>query len=458
MVGYLPRIAAPPLRVALLAILGVGIGAAVSTSIPLTASIFLILLLAYLFSRSSLRSEVLVAAYWLSFCVYETVFAAVTIPGFFYPFYAAFMALTLVSLAGPGVRFDGRLTATYAGFLFIVLTSFVGFANPVDFQVASRLVAYCFAGLVMLQIASARGAWLVIASAVLASAIIATWVVWTSVTEGFAYRGSIDVNQNAVTLFIALGLVPLLATITASLVFGRRRALILPLTLASAILSYAVLLLASRGMTIAITVAIVAVVVRSTVMRPRVIVPILAILLVVFAVGLALPGGTSLFERFEGEQVESGNTRYLLWETTLGSFTEGSVSSFLFGNGFDSSKDVLRREFGSTTSTHNGYIQILYEFGLIGLALFVALHITLLIRASRMRNELGLILLGLVVFLMGANLPADASNGFMYWATLGLLIGAVGLAEPAQSTASHPAPPSPSPKRRTDSHVLNGPG
>ena len=407
------------LKATALGLIGVTLGLVSATSLALAVGVVVVMVLIYAFGRTEVKAEVLVGAYWIAFCAYETIFAEVTVSGFFYAFYMAFVAFTFLSLARGSVRIRVSPTAAYVVFLVVVLVSFIGFANAIDFRVVQRVIAYCFGLLVMVQFSSERGLRVVWGAAILSGLIVATWVIDASVRGDFGYRGGVDVNQNDATLYIALGLVPAFAALVSQFLGDRPRARrVLPLAVLVGAMAYAVVLLASRGMSVGIVLAFAAIVTLAVVRNRRVLAPALLILAAFGGLAL-LPGGTALIERFGSEAVESGNNRYPLWAETWESFTGGEVTTFLLGNGYDSNKDVLRREFGWTTSTHNAYLQILYEFGLIGLVLFLGLHAALLARAWLLPGPWGLVVVGLTVFLLGANLTTDTSNSFMYWTALG---------------------------------------
>ncbi|MCA1792045.1 MAG: hypothetical protein LC667_20000, partial [Thioalkalivibrio sp.] len=276
---------------------GLGLGLVSGLSLPLTAGVALVLAVTYAFWRADVKAEVLVGAYWIAFCVYETVFAFVTVEGFFYPFYAAFVAFTVIALANGRVRVRVAPTVAYVAFLVVVLLSFVGFAHAIDYGVVQRVVAYCFGLLVMVQFTSVRGLRVVWGAAIASGTAVAVWVIQTSVQGGFGYRGGVEVNQNDASLYIAIGLVPALAALVGQFVAGRLRLRsILPLTVLVGTMFYAVVLLASRGMSIGIALAFLSIAALALVRSRRTLLPIL-LMVVAFGGIFALPGGTSLFAR-----------------------------------------------------------------------------------------------------------------------------------------------------------------
>lgn len=400
---------------------GLLVGGAAAASLPFALGLAAVLLVSYAFLRSRVRGEVVVGLFWIGFTVYETIFADVTVPGIFYPFYLAFVAAIVGGLVTDGLRVRVPLLLPYVGFMLVVMVSFVGFGESIDFDVVQRLLAYLFGVVILLQFRSARGLWPVLVSGLLAAVIISGWVVFSAIEGGFAYRGDIDVDQNVVAFFVGFGSVIAACLGLDAVARPGRRGALLPVSLALGLTLYASLLLASRGMALALGIALLAVVVRAVGQNARTLA--FVVVLVALAGGaLLLPGGQGLLERFEGERIETGGSRLPIWEATLESYAAGDVTELLLGHGYDSSEDVVRQRFGTISSTHNAFVQILYEFGLLGLALFVYLHVHLIVRSWFVRSPYGLLMFGLAWFLIGANFSTNASDGFMYWVVLALVM------------------------------------
>jgi O-antigen ligase len=407
------------------AVIGTAFGVSAALSIEFALGGLVVLSALYAFSRSGVRSEIVVALFWIAFCLYETIFASVTVPGFFYPFYAAFFVTVAASLLRSGVRVEAAVLWLYGGFLVVVLLSFVGFTEPVDFDVIQRVFAYAFGLLVTLQFGSWRGLRPVLVATVLTGVAIGTWVINASIQAGFRYRGDVTVDQNVVTFFIGFGAIVALAAAVDIVGTPGRRGRLLLLMASLAVMLYATMLLASRGITIALVLAVLAIIARAVLLDPRKL-WVVALVVVMGAGTVFLPGGDSLLERFSLEDTDTGNQRLPIWEETVEAFTAGNAYALLVGQGFGSSREVVQRGFGGLTSTHNAFLQILYEFGLVGLALFIALHAFLLLRAFRLRDGRGLVMFGLLWYLIGANLTLNAPDGFMYWTALGVTM-ALGL-------------------------------
>ena len=417
--------------------LGLVAGVAAAMSIPAALGITVLAVALYAYARSSVQSEVVVAIYWFTFCIFSTVFASVSISGFYFPFYGAFLIAIVGGLLGTGLQVIPRFALAMAAFLVLALAALLGYDGTSNFEAFQRLLAYAFGIIILLQFRSARGLQPVLLAICAASLVISAWVIWNAAQTGFAYRAGLDVNQNVVTLFIGFGLIAVFC-IAVEILRDRRSLLWFPvLLIALTVMAYAVLLLASRGMTIALSAAIMAVLLR-TVLRERRMLLVLLPLAAVLGLGFLLPGGHAIVERFGERGAESGNERLPIWEATLDAFTDGNVREIVLGHGLDSSRAVVQQRFGTLTSTHNTYLQILYEFGIIGLALFTFLHAYLLVQAWLIRGIYGLVMLGIMAFLVTTNLAMSAADGFLYWTAIGFA-AALGMwvpSEPARGRAA----------------------
>lgn len=419
---------------------GIGVLAAFSPEAALGT--VLVATVALLFVNSEYKTEIVVGFYWLSFCVYETVVSTLSITGFFYPFYAAFVVGLVATVVGRGITVNRGLFWLLVGYLVVMAVSFVGFLEPIDFAVVQRVLACLIAVLVYLQFRSRGGLTIVTGAAVLTSLVLAAWVVISAIQGGFAYRGDVNVNENVVAFYIGLGFV--IAVCYGVQAFGatRRVGNAVMMLLVTGVLAYSLLLLASRGMVIAAGIALAALILRLVLQDPRKLLLVLA-LLAISAAGMLLPGGEGLVQRFTGERVESGGSRTPIWRAVYDAYRDGDVKELLLGNGFDSSQKVVSRGFGNLTSTHNAYLEVLYEFGLVGISLFLALHLAAIVVSWRIRGALGLVMYSLVFFLLGANITSTAPDGFLYWTALALAlaVGTWGRTAPGGPAAlDDPAP------------------
>ena len=394
------------------------LGVAAATSLSLAAGLAVVLVAVYGMFRSRVRAEIVVALFWIAFDLYYTLFAHVSLPGFFYPFYAVFAITIGLRLLRSELRFRPSVVIPYALFMLIVAGSFLGFNGTVDFQLMQRLIAYLFGLVILLQPSSKQGLGVIAGGAIVASTTVASWVVVRAAQGGFGYRGDINIDQNVVAFEVGIGLVMVAALLIHFINRRTSGARLIAVMLLLTLHLYSFMLLASRGVSIALGISLVAMLVRGVRDSRRALL-FVALLAVVVGAALVLPGGQELVQRFQGERVQTASGRIPIWETTVSSYTDSNVLNVLLGHGFNSSKSLVERHFVLLSSTHEAYLEMLYEFGIIGLALFLAMHAVLVVRGWSLRNAHGMLLFGLVWFLLGADLSLDVPDGFLYWIGLG---------------------------------------
>ena len=406
---------------------GLLLGVAVAYTADLALGGVLVVVAVLTFARSQNRSEHLVGLFWIAFALYSIVFYGLIIRFGFYPFYAAFVVSIVVALRRDRLRIDPTVAWLYLGFMITVAWSFLTFSEPIDSAVIQRLITFLVGPMVYLQFRSARGLRPVTGAAIVTSLIVATFVIYTAVVTGFGYRGALDANPNSAARLVAFG-----AVIVIAILLSRsggpgylRQQLVLVSSLG--VMLYGMMLLASRGMVVALAVAVTAVTLRAIAADWR---RSGIIVLVVSLAGLALllPGSQSIIHRFTSpdEHVASAGSRIPIWEVTLESLTSSNLAQLAFGHGFDSSKPVVERRFLGQTSVHNTYLQMFYEFGLIGALLHIALQAYLLWRGWRTPGLHGSIMVGLTLLLVVENLSGDVADTFHYWITMGY-VAAIGL-------------------------------
>jgi len=412
------------------------LGLAVSAAVDLAIGGVVVLVALLAFARSSHQTERLAGLYWIAFTVYSVVFFGITIRFGFYPFYAAFLISVLVALTRGGLRVDTVSGLLYLGFMTTVAWSFVTFADPVGSDVIQRVLAYVVGAMVFLQVRSREGLVPVATAVILASVAVAGFVIYSSIESGFGYRGGVAANPNTVSRIIGYGALVAFGSLLEWRPVPRAASHKLALVLALGIMAYGATLLASRGMAIGLALSMSVMWVRGVTLDWRS-VRVLAIAVALASLALALPGGQGLIQRFTAsdENLESAGSRIPLWEVTLESLAAGNVAQLVFGHGFDSSKPVVERFFLGQTSVHNSYLHFLYEFGVISLALHVALLAYLVGRAWFVPNHHGIVMLGLTCFLAIESLSGDVTSTFDYWVLLGYA-AAIGLwARPGGSSA-----------------------
>lgn len=149
------------------------------------------------------------------------------------------------------------------------------------------------------------------------------------------------------------------------------------------VLSLVVLILnASRGALFAAGVAtIIAITFSKLKMKEKIIISLIMI------VGLIYLYQNSYFDllqyRIDNEDTKGGNGRSYIWNIKLKAFFNGNPLSMLFGYGYDGG---LTLGYNYKRATHNDYLAFLFDYGFIGLFMFVVMLIKPVIEALKVRN------------------------------------------------------------------------
>ena len=379
------------------------------------------------------------ASFWLVYSVQSTVFPSTVVTGLYYPLYAIMGANVIIGIALGRLRLAPGLLVAYGAFLIMVVWSLLITPASLGFAAYQRLFIYVLGVLVLAQYGDRRQLGFLPAAQVVSTLVLSGWAIYTAFTTGFIHRAGVTTDQNIVSFILGFGILVLVARLLTpgNGLLGR-----VVTWLALGVGTYAMLLLASRGVAVALLVTLVALYGR-IVFDVRRSVPIALMAVVVGLALVALPGSDGLLQRFDESNLSTANERLPLWSAAIASFMDAGPVRATLGQGFESSKDIIRAARPMTTATHNAYLQVLVEFGLVGLAAFLSLHVLLLMRFWRSSGRVALRALGATVFLLMCNLTLDAHDGFPYWVVLGHLIAMVAMGddrEPGYSPADEAAP------------------
>jgi len=364
--------------------------------------------------------------FWLAYCLQSTIFAnQFSIKGAFYPLYLLILLNTLLFLFRPrnNPLEDAGVFRFAAAMAFFLLVAAAGVYRAdrdmpeYPFAVYQRLFLYSMGILATLQFwmdsRRRRFVWIQIG----ASLMLAGWVIRRATESGFGYRGGTGVNENYVAEIVAVGLVALFAGLTGN---EECRGLVKRLALWAGLVGgvYALMLLASRGMFVGFAVASAAVLLW----RARSVTTVLAVVAAVALATLALthlPGTEGLLQRFESTNVYTFNERLYIWRLVIGAILDGSAPQLLIGHGLGTTTSLINSSFSVYNSTHNVYLQLFYEFGLLGLCAFLAAHLLPLSRLV-MRRDLEAISGGaMLIFMMICGLTGTEADNPQYWIVLG---------------------------------------
>lgn len=118
-----------------------------------------------------------------------------------------------------------------------------------------------------------------------------------------------------------------------------------------------------------------------------------AVIIVILAVGIMYTQSETIdkvSQRFEQVEDDGGSGRDVIYADVINRYEQGSIIQKVFGHGFDS----VRRDstFFVPVSAHNDFLEVLYDFGIIGFVIYVMIHLSLIkwtIRLVRQRSPLG---------------------------------------------------------------------
>ena len=95
--------------------------------------------------------------------------------------------------------------------------------------------------------------------------------------------------------------------------------------------------------------------------------------------------GSYLFSRFESIQEDKGSNRLDIYSVVWDKIVVSSDSEILFGHGFNA---VMRNNAsGENQSAHNDFLEILYDYGLFGLMLYLSIIAAVVRLALRVKRE-----------------------------------------------------------------------
>jgi len=115
---------------------------------------------------------------------------------------------------------------------------------------------------------------------------------------------------------------------------------------------------------------------------------------------------------------------------------QGDVGDRTIGHSFVSSLQVVEDATGILSSTNNAYLAMAFEYGLLCLLVFLAMHLLVLVRAARLTTAYAAARTGIAWLLLAAKLTTTTTDGFTYWLALGFAIACVSVG----GAGSTPAP------------------
>ncbi len=357
--------------------------------------------------------------FWVAFAIQSTVLFGTILQGLYYPIYLMMIVNVVIALFSRRANLNWPILATYIALYGLFLLSLFNVYYSINFDLLQRLFIYIIGLLVFFQFTSEKHLWVLPRAQIWAGLIVSLWVIYQNFTIG-AVRDHINADENYVTTIIVLGLLPIIAGQLSKQNGGgglKRMAGWLLL----AVGAYALLLLASRGITIAFLMAV-------FVMFARVLgdlrksIPLMLLGIAAVVAIASLPGSETLVDRFTGADVASANGRTPLWSAGFQALMVASPLQLFLGHGLGFSTITAIPIMGFPFSIHNAFLEILLDVGVIGLFCFLLLHVFVFRAAWQWNDQLGLYAVAAIVFIFFANQSITFQNEFPFWVIMGHLL------------------------------------
>lgn len=107
-----------------------------------------------------------------------------------------------------------------------------------------------------------------------------------------------------------------------------------------------------------------------------------------------------------------GSGRSIFWLMVINGFLDGNIFQILFGNGTNSVASLIEAQYGLSIGAHNGWLDILYTFGILGFSILAIIIFQFIIYAKKIRKEFnneGTVLLILFIIYF---FKASTSHGY----------------------------------------------
>ena len=123
-----------------------------------------------------------------------------------------------------------------------------------------------------------------------------------------------------------------------------------------------------------------------------------------------------------------GSGRSEFWQIVLYSYFDSSIWGIVLGHGLFSVNDLLLRKYGIPIGAHNGYLDHLYIFGLIGFVLYLRCYLVFLrvgVYLKKLKSEyyiVALMMLFMLVVRSGASHGNFDISYIPFFATLSIIL------------------------------------
>ncbi len=150
----------------------------------------------------------------------------------------------------------------------------------------------------------------------------------------------------------------------------------------------------------------------------------ISLLVAILLIYLVYSGSTFFFHRFVEGNTSGRNEMYSFY---LSNWMDGSFLRLLFGHGFYATMDLSF--YGRHLYAHSDFVEVIYDFGLLGLCIYCSIIISILRfgfrQRKRSRDVSFFILSTMLIFILKASISGVYLDvgGNLLFITLGILMG-----------------------------------
>jgi hypothetical protein len=314
--------------------------------------------------------------------------------------------------------FEPSSKYVYVVFLFLVIAVDFMYSQSTQ-ETVPKFIIYAMGFVVALNIRDDIDSYIVLFSISLTSVLIAFWYLWQINDLLITNRVELPVDPNYLSCFICYGMLSML--LIASKSETRSSVTKFVFYVIIAMLVYVVLVLASRGVILALLVTIAFVWLR----RYRTIsIKNAGVIIALLIIVTQLPGSLSLIDRFSESNASNLNARLPLAIAAYKHLTDTSVIGLLFGEGTGSGAMGLKGViYDTATSAHNDFIEIAMDYGLVGVSLFIFLYVVIIKNTLKENTLNSDIKLAFTVFTLLCSLTITPHKLYIFsWVIIGYLI------------------------------------
>lgn len=390
---------------------------------PLVAAVGLAVIVAvWMLHRLKLlvfSPDLVVCCFWLFYGIQSTAMQEIKIEGLYYPLYLLMLFNMIRRMMGQGpkaLQIPQQFTVSYFILFFLVILSLLVGTVDFEFSTAQLIFNYMLGFIVCYQFQSYSRLRQLPRYQILIAIILSVWTVYSSFSSGSTARGGIDVNQNVVAYLICFGIFPIIL-----IILTERPLRIVKKLLTSVFfigIFYSLILLASRGIFISMFAGLL-VILFKTIKSARTAIFLIVLMVIGILILPQLPAVDTLIKRFEGSDMKTLNDRSYIWKKGIQSIENASPVHLLFGQGLRSSEAISAEGVTGITSTHNGYLRMLIEIGIVGLLSFLGIHWVIIKRLVYRKDAIGIVCLATLTYLMVANISGTMTDNFIYWIAYG---------------------------------------